>query len=279
MIAPITRSAWKWGGQQVAEVALTYSEYLKIEELLALQRPLSEEPDELFFIVIHQTYELWFKELLHELDRLRAFFEEGDTPRCLHTLKRVLAIERILLAQLHTLETMTPQEFLAFRDFLGMASAFQSFQFREIEFALGRRRRADLQRFPEGSPGRVRLEARYTHPSVWDSFLRFLAGRGYAVPVEALERDVTRSVEPCEPLRTVLERVYAEDPLVTHVCELLVDLDERFMQWRYHHVKLVERMIGRKKGTGGSAGVQYLETTLKPFFPDLWALRTELANP
>jgi tryptophan 2,3-dioxygenase len=257
----------------------TYSSYLKLDELLSLQRPVSEGPehDETLFIVIHQVYELWFKEILHELDYLETLLGRSDTPRALHTLRRVLTILKVVVAQIDVLETMTPLEFLSFRARLESGSGFQSFQFRELEFVLGAKKREAIERYPVSSEGRRRLEARMTRPTLWDAFLHYLAARGCAVPAAALARDVTAPVTSMQELHPVLIDVYRRDPEASALCERLVDLDEGIQEWRYRHVKMVQRTIGTKPGTGGSAGAAYLMTTLdRPCFPDLWAIRTEL---
>jgi tryptophan 2,3-dioxygenase len=257
----------------------SYGEYLKVDELLALQSPLSEGPehDEMLFIVIHQVYELWFKEILHELDHLERLLSRNDGARARHTLKRVLTILKVLVAQLDILETMTPLEFLSFRDRLDSGSGFQSFQFRELEFALGWKDPKALERYPVNSEIRRRLERRLKSGSLWDSFLHHLASNGVPVPRTDLERDVTRRVEPSPALREVLIDVYRHQPVLAELCERLVDLDEGLMEWRYRHVKMVQRTIGTRRGTGGSAGADYLLATLnQPLFPDLWAIRTEL---
>ncbi|RMH20521.1 MAG: tryptophan 2,3-dioxygenase [Gemmatimonadetes bacterium] len=259
--------------------ALTYGRYLRIHDLLSLQEPRSEGPehDEMLFIVIHQVYELWFKEVLHELDYVVRMLAADDPVRAQHTLKRVLTILKVLVAQLDVLETMTPLEFLSFRERLEAASGFQSHQFRELEALLGRKRADVAGRFPEGSPGRRNLERRYHEPTLWDAFLGHLARRGCAVPAHALERDVTRPVEPDEAVQDVLVEVYRSDPATSLLCERLVDLDEGLQEWRYRHMKMVERTIGSKRGTGGSAGSTYLRTTLdSAVFPDLWAIRSRL---
>ncbi len=257
---------------------LTYSSYLKLDELLRLQQPLSDGPehDETLFIIIHQVYELWFKEVIHELDYLRQLLIETNTALALATFKRVLTVLKVLVAQIDILETMTPLDFLSFRDRLESGSGFQSHQFRELEFILGRRDRAAIEHFPEGSMGRQRLEARYRQGTLWDAFLRYLADSGYAVPSELLDRDVTRPIQSSEALQQILIEVYRGNPAIVPLCERLVDLDEGIQEWRYRHVKMVERTIGTKRGTGGSAGAEYLKTTLmKPVFPDLWAIRSE----
>ena len=258
--------------------AVTYSSYLKIDELLALQQPRSEgEHDELLFIVIHQVYELWFKELLHELDRVAALLTADDTSRAQHTLKRVLTILKVMVAQLDILETMTPLEFLSFRARLQAASGFQSDQFRQIEFMLGAKNASAIERFPEGSRAREALAKRHAAPTVWDAFLHYLSREGYAVPGADLARDVTAPIEPSTAIQQILIDVYRKDPQNAELCERLVDLDEGLQEWRYRHVKMVERTIGVKPGTGGSAGAEYLRTTLlRQAFPDLWAIRHRL---
>ena len=256
---------------------LTYTGYLKIEELLSLQDPRTDEHDEILFIVIHQVYELWFKEMLHELDRLDGVLARGDLAGALHTLKRVLTILKIVVAQTDVLETMTPVDFFSFRDHLETASGSQSYQFRELEFALGVKNAGAVAEYPEGSRGRANLERRLGEPSVWDAMLRYLARKGYDVPIEALDRDLTLPVEPTEGVQAILIEVYRTDRATAELCERLVDLDEGFQEWRYRHIKMVERTIGQKRGTGGSAGVDFLKSTLwRPAFPDLWAIRSEL---
>ena len=260
-------------------MAVTYTSYLKLDELLSLQKPLSEGPehDETLFIVIHQVYELWFKQLLHEIDYLMALLERQDAPRSLHTLKRILTILKVVVAQIDVLETMTPLEFLSFRARLESGSGFQSFQFREMEFVLGHKTPASLDRYPEASEARMRLTRRLAARTLWDSFLRYLAAAGYSVPADQLGRDVTKPIEPSAPLRAVLVDVYRKDATTASICERLLDLDEGLQEWRYRHVKMVQRTIGTKHGTGGSEGAAYLMKTLnQPMFPDLWAIRTEL---
>lgn len=259
--------------------AVTYNSYLKIDELLALQRPRSEGPehDELLFIVIHQVYELWFKEILHELDRVTALLESGDAHAAQHTMKRILTILKVLVAQIDILETMTPVEFQSFRERLDQASGFQSDQFRQLEFVLGHKSRGAIDRFPEGGRARQALEARWHAPTLWDSFLRYLARESHAVPSALLARDVTTPVAASPELQQILIGIYRAEPKTAGLCERLVDLDEGMQEWRYRHVKMVERTIGTRSGTGGSAGAAYLRTTLmQPLYPDLWAIRGQL---
>jgi len=266
----------------VTKRALTYANYLAIDELLAVQRPLSVGPDgrpehdELLFIVIHQVYELWFKQLIHEMTEIQRTLEGGDTDRTLHLLNRVLKILKTLVAQVDVLETITPLQFLSFRDRLESASGFQSAQFREVEAVLGRRDEAAARAQPPGS-ARDRIAAAQSRRSVWGSFLQYLAARGHVLAEDAIARDVRLSIEPDERVQEVIVDVYRGDPDAALVAERLVDLDEGFQEWRYRHVKMVERTIGTKSGTGGSAGVEYLRTTLfRPNFPDLWAIRNRL---
>jgi tryptophan 2,3-dioxygenase len=246
-----------------ADAAVTYGNYLRLDELLSLQQPRSSGPehDEMLFIIIHQVYELWFKELLHELDRVKALLEQDESHRAQHTLKRILTILKVMVAQLDILETMTPLEFLSFRERLEAASGFQSDQFRQIEFLLGVKSAQVIQRFADRSRARIALERRYRETTVWDGFLRYLTREGYAVT------DVQQA----------LVNVYKGDAKNAELCERLVDLDEGIQEWRYRHVKMVERTIGARAGTGGSSGAAYLrETVGRPIFPDLWAIRSQL---
>jgi len=259
--------------------AVTYGSYLKVDELLSLQQPRSTGPehDEMLFIVVHQVYELWFKELLHELDRVGRLLTGDDTHRAQHTLKRILTILKVMVAQLDILETMTPLEFLSFRERLEAASGFQSDQFRQIEFALGRKAEGAIARFPEGSRARAALARRFSEPTLWDAFLHYLSREGYPVPPEQLSRDVAAPIAPSEAIQRILIDVYRTDTKNAELCERLVDLDEGIQEWRYRHVKMVERTIGAKTGTGGSMGAAYLRTTLgQALFPDLWEIRTRL---
>jgi len=262
-----------------SDPSVTYANYLHLDELLALQQPRSDGPehDELLFIVIHQVYELWFKELLHELDRVAVLFAGDEPHRAQHTLKRILTILKVLVAQLDILETMTPLEFLSFRSRLEAASGFQSDQFRQIEFLLGAKNAASIARFGADSRARAALERRYREPTLWDAFLHYLAREGYPVPRAHLTRDVTTPVTPSPEIQDILVDAYRTDAKTQGICERLVDLDEGFAEWRYRHVRMVERTIGVKPGTGGSSGAGYLRTTLgQNLFPDLWEIRSRL---
>ena len=256
---------------------LTYGRYLKVDELLALQQPQSdpEEHDELLFIIIHQVYELWFKEVLHELDQLADHLADDRPALSGHQLKRVLTIFKTLVAQLDVLETMTPLEFDSFRSFLASASGFQSAQFRELEYLLGFKDPIHLERFATNERELANLTRRFDQPSLWDGFCHYLSRQGVPVPAAVLDRDVTRTTEPNEELQASLADVYRQRPDLARLCESLTDLDEGLQEWRYRHVMMVQRTIGSKGGTGGSSGVEYLRSTLfRPAFPDLWAVRS-----
>jgi tryptophan 2,3-dioxygenase len=259
--------------------AVTYANYLQIDALLGLQQPRSEGPehDEMLFIVIHQVYELWFKELLHEFDRVIHLLRASDAVRAQHTLRRILTILKVLVAQLDILETMTPLEFLSFRSRLEAASGFQSDQFRQIEFVLGNKSSRARERFATGTRAGDALERRWSEGTVWDAFLQYLNGQGYRLPQQVLTRDVTQPIAPSPDVQEILIRIYRTDPKNAEICERFVDLDEGLQEWRYRHVKMVERTIGTKAGTGGSAGARYLAGTIaRPVFPDLWEIRASL---
>ena len=262
----------------MTDAAVSYSSYLRLDELLSVQTPKSAGPehDELLFISIHQVYELWFKQLLHEASHLQARLEADDTAHALHTLRRLLTILKVAVAQVDVLETMTPRQFLGFRDRLDAASGFQSAQFRELEAVLGRRDPSLAAKHPAGEAQR-RLAGAMARRPLFASFLVYLAGRGYDVPQAALDHDVRTERPPDPAVQRVLLAVYRDDGGPAMVAERLVDLDEGVQEWRYRHVKMVERTIGTRTGTGGSAGTAYLRSTLfAPVFPDLWAIRSAL---
>jgi tryptophan 2,3-dioxygenase len=249
---------------------LTYGGYLRLDELLSCQAPLTESPDELLFVIIHQVYELWFKQVLHEAELLQSRLEAGNGASALGTARRIAKILKTVVGQLDILETMTPQQFASFRPELGSSSGFQSTQFRYLEGVLGRR---DFSRSVIDK-GLAEITARRP---LFASLLRYLKASGYPVPGEALGRDPARPWTGSESVQETLLAVYADAGEPAEVCEALVDIDEGVQEWRYRHVKMVERIIGRKTGTGGSAGSEYLRATLfHPAFPDLWEIRSRL---
>ena len=267
---------------------VTYGSYLKIPELLSLQDRLSDPPqhDEMLFIVVHQVHELWFKQVIHELDAVRGWLAADRPLAALKALKRVHTIQRVLLQQIDVLETMTPQEFNAFRDLLKPASGFQSMQFREIEFLSGGGDPQVLAHMTEAD-GRARVEQRLREATVYESLLKLLAQRGEVIP-PALLATPGASRPPRPPDAQVVEafrRVYAraeenaERYALYLLAEAFVDYDELFLHWRARHVRMVERTIGMKSGTGGSEGAAYLHrTTGSKFFPELWEVRTVLGT-
>ncbi|MCI5121503.1 MAG: tryptophan 2,3-dioxygenase [Candidatus Electrothrix sp. AUS4] len=261
-------------------MALTYASYLQVENLLLLQKPESDKPehDEMLFIIIHQAYELWFKEVLHEIDHLTDLMFACDRKKIPHTIKRIRTIFKVLVHQTDILKTMTPMEFLSFRNTLQTASGFQSSQFRELEFALGYKRTKIQEIFNKSPSEHERLLRRIARPSVWDGFLALLHAAGYPVPKERLEKISDEPTVPSKEIQQILRETYNSDPQLSYICEGLLDIDEVIQEWRYQHVKTVERILGDKPGTGGSSGAEYLRGTLfKPFFPDLWAIRSDIA--
>ena len=257
-------------------MSLTYTNYLKVNELLELQQLKSDpkEHDETLFIIIHQTYELWFKQIIHEFGKLNKELTAGNTWTSIKTMRRILTIMKTLVSQVDILETMTPLEFNSFRKFLGQSSGFQSLQFREIEILCG-------LRFPlmkeahKDDPDHIEiLEAKMKEPTIWESFCAYLGKKGYNVSV-IRENERGLMYNSSEENQKELIKMMNENPETALISELLVDFDEGLQEWRYRHVKMVQRTIGTKKGTGGSEGVAYLQKTLNQvIFPDLWEIRS-----
>ena len=255
--------------------ALTYNSYLAVDELLKLQRPLSTGPehDEMLFIIIHQTYELWFKQIIHEFQEAQRAMEAGDSHYSLAILGRIRTILKVCVTQIDILETMTPLQFNAFRSYLSSSSGFQSAQFRMVEALLGRRDEKMAGHLPPDIQAQIKVIT--TKNSVWDSALVYLAKRGHAIPQDVLNRNKSEGYAANPAVQAVLLDVHRNDPESAMVCERLVDIDEGLQEWRYRHVKMVERTIGHKIGTGGSSGLGYLASTLfNPTFPDLWEIRS-----
>ena len=258
---------------------LTYSTYLHLDQLLDLQRPRSQpvEHDEMLFIIVHQSYELWFKLLLHELDKIKADFKSNDLYGAIATWKRARTIMKIMVEQVDVVETLTPLSFNSFRDRLENASGFQSSQFRELEFLLGYKR-ADMLKYHRGPPADYqKLLRRLGEPSLVDAFYDFLEERGVAIPDSVGKREPTLPSVPDAEVQDGILRLYKTQPDLQILFELMTDFDEGFQEWRYRHIKLVERTIGSKHGTGGSLGVEFLKQSLfHPIFHDLWAIRHKL---
>jgi len=261
---------------------LSYNKYLRVPDLIGLQECRSDPAhhDELLFITIHQAYELWFKVILQEIDAAIRLMNEDRPAAAERALRRIVEIEKVLLNQIHILETMSPIDFLAFRDQLNPASGFQSMQFREIEFASGLKDQNILRQFRDDDFAYQRLSARYERPTLGDAFYALLRRRGLDAPAddETLDSESRRKLYG-RRTRAVLELLtHFEDRYAEfNLAEALLEHDEFFSLWRSHHIKMVERMVGAKRGTGGSEGIGYLRTTLdKKFFPELWEARTYL---
>jgi tryptophan 2,3-dioxygenase len=257
---------------------LTYAKYLCLDQLLDLQRPRSRPPehDEMLFIIIHQVYELWFKLLLHELEKVRGDLSSGNPYEAIATWKRARTIMKTLVGQLDILETMTPLSFSSFRDRLESSSGFQSAQFRELEFLLGYKR-AEMIAYQPDADARARLQRRLHEPSVGDAFYDFLFLRGVLIPDAARQRDITQPMTGDPVVQAGILQLYKTQFDLQILFELMTDFDEGLQEWRYRHIKVVERTIGAKKGTGGSLGVEFLKKSLFiPVFPDLWAIRHQL---
>jgi tryptophan 2,3-dioxygenase len=261
---------------------LDYKTYLRLDRLLSAQQPLSspEHHDELLFIIQHQTTELWFKLVIHELNAAIAALRRDEAQPCYKILARVSNIQNQLMSQWAVLATLTPSEYVQFRHVLGPASGIQSFQHRIIEFMLGNKDASMLAVFRHDPGAHARVKTAFEAPSLYDEYLRFLARSGLPIPQEVLERDVTQPHVRHPAIVGTVQQIY-ENP-DTHwdayeLAEKLVDLDEAYALWRYRHLKVVSRIIGQKRGTGGTAGVGYLEQiTRRVFFPELWDVRTEL---
>lgn len=263
---------------------MTYGGYLHLDTLLSAQQPLCDPPqhDEMLFIVQHHVAELWMKLLIHELKAAVALLQQDDIDACLKILSRVKQVQRQMFEQWAVLETMTPSEYLAFRRVLGPSSGFQSLQYRVIEFLLGNKHADMLSVFAHDLPAQDTLRAVLEAPSFYDEFLRCLARRGHAVPADLLERDWTLPHQRHEGLLPVFKRIYEERTDYWpeyHLCEKLVDVEENFQLWRFRHMKAVERIIGHRRGTGGSSGVSFLKKALDlEFFPELLDVRTVLES-
>jgi tryptophan 2,3-dioxygenase len=266
------------------DAPLSYNKYLRVPELIDLQTCLSTPAhhDELLFITVHQAYELWFKQILHEIDAAIALMKTDRTAEASFAMSRVVEIEKLLITQIHILETMTPISFLGFRDELNPASGFQSMQFREIEFVSGLKHESVARAFADDEFARARLQGRLDSPSLGDEFFALLRRHGFDAPaddspIDDKERrsNQSRRTRAVVEILTHPEKFYKEYQLA----EALIEHDENFSLWRSHHIKMVERMVGAKRGTGGSEGVGYLKTTLdKKFFPELWDARTFLGG-
>ena len=259
---------------------ITYAGYLGLDRLLSAQHPTTERHDELLFIVIHQTKELWLKEILHEVRLAKALIRGGDAEPAYKALARVSRIQSIMTQSWDVLATMTPSDYLSFRDGLGASSGFQSWQFRTLEYLLGLKDASHLSFQDEGSEALAALTSALNAPSLYDDALQRLAVHGLSIPAEVLGRDVALPYAPSEAVEDAWLAVYRDTARyweLYQLAEKLVDLDDALLTWRHKHVLTVERIIGGKRGTGGSAGGSYLQRTLqRRCFPELWSVRTRL---
>jgi tryptophan 2,3-dioxygenase len=263
---------------------MSYGGYLELDTLLAAQNPLSspEHHDELLFIIQHQTTELWLKLVLHELSAACAYLRDDQLAPALKCIARVKHIQRTLTEQWSVLATLTPAEYAQFRGVLGNASGFQSAQYRAVEFTLGNKNAAMLRVFDADPAAHDLVRTALEAPSLYDEFLRLLARDGYGIPDAVLDRDVTKAWTFTPELVPLFAAIYADPQAhwaAYETCEELVDLEDNFQLWRFRHLKTVDRIIGFKKGTGGSSGVPFLQKALElTFFPELFAVRTEIGQ-
>jgi tryptophan 2,3-dioxygenase len=261
----------------------TYGDYLHLDELLGAQRPVTGVHDETLFIIQHHTSELWIKLLIHELDRAVLLVRTDRLAESFKIFARVAHIQRLLFEQWAVLETMTPSEYLQFRDALGKASGFQSYQYRALEFLLGNKDANTLKPHSHDARVHAELSARLAAPSLYDEFLGWLARHGHAVPADRVVRDFTQPYESSPGVVEVFRAIYDDTEHnyeAYDMCEKLVDVEERFQLWRFRHMTTVKRIIGFAPGTGGSSGVGFLKKALDlTFFPELWEVRTLIASP
>ncbi|HZH50844.1 MAG TPA: tryptophan 2,3-dioxygenase [Microvirga sp.] len=259
---------------------MSYGDYLKLDVLLSAQSPVSGEHDELLFIVIHQVMELWLKLLNRELDTALDHVRADELQPAFKCFARINRIQEQLIQAWTVLSTMTPSDYLRFRPSLGRSSGFQSWQYRLVEFKLGAKEELKIAPHRHRPEIASQLEACYRTPGLYDEVLRLLARRGYSIPAEVLSRDVTQPYEAHPEVEAAWEEIYRHSDEHFDLYELaeeLVDLEDAFQQWRFRHMKTVERIIGMRRGTGGSAGVAYLRRALeRSFFPELWSVRTKL---
>lgn len=260
--------------------AMSYGGYLGLETVLDAQKRLTDEHDEMLFIIIHQVAELWMKLVIHETTAAIDNLRQDQIGPALKKFSRVSRIQEQLIQAWDVLSTMTPADYLAFRDRLGQSSGFQSYQYRTLEFTLGNKNPAMARVHKDNPQAHAMVTAALEAPSLWDETLRLLGRRGYAIPQDRLERDWTKSYTPSDAVETVWREIYQDSDTHWEAYELgekLVDLEHRFQQWRFNHMKTVERIIGYRKGTGGTGGVSYLVKALDlRFFPEIWTVRTSL---
>jgi tryptophan 2,3-dioxygenase len=259
---------------------LSYGRYLQLDPVLSAQKPLTDEHDEMMFIIIHQASELWMKLCLHELDAAIAHVQADETRPAMKMLARIARIQEQLTQSWAVLATMTPSDYLRFRDKLGQSSGFQSWQYRCLEYRLGNKNAKMARVFAKEPESQTRVLAALNAPSLYDATLQFAARQGMDLPAPVTERDWSKAYEPCDAVEAMWRKVYLDTTRhweLYEFAEKLVDLEQKFQQWRFNHMKTVERIIGFRRGTGGSGGVSYLVKALDlRLFPELWTVRTAL---
>lgn len=269
-------------GIQRDVAAMNYGSYLHLDTLLSAQVPVSDHHDEMLFIVQHHTSELWIKLILHELRSAMSLIAADELGPALKRLARIKHVQKQLSDQWSVLATLTPAEYAQFRDLLGHSSGFQSLQYRLMEFMLGNKNEAMLAVFRHDPAAQQQLADALNSPSIYDEFLAFLSRRGYPIPARLLDRDWSQPHSLDEELVSVFTAIYTDPEHhwdVYETCEELLDIEDNFQTWRFRHMKTVERIIGYKRGTGGSTGVAFLKRALDlTFFPELWAVRTDVGK-
>lgn len=261
------------------DAKVTYASYLRLRDLLGAQQPVSERHDEMLFVILHQTMELWMKQVLHEIDAAQAEIERGELVQAYKHMARVSRIQAVMTQSWDILATMTPADYLRFRHVLGTSSGFQSAQFRTLEYRLGLKDGAHLQHQEQGSVELVSMQAALARPSLYDAALAQL-DQAVPLPKAVLDRPLAEAYQPSEAVEDAWLKVYREPEkywALYQLAEKLLDLDDALLTWRHKHVLTIERIIGQKRGTGGTEGVGYLQRTLlRRAFPEIWSLRTKL---
>ena len=271
------------GEKIIWDSGLTYNSHLQIEKLLSSQKLISDKPNEMMFVIVHQSMELWLKLCLHELNIIIELIRNDEIKKPLKTFDRISAIQRHMTQSWEILATLTPTDFLTFRDYLKKASGFQSYQYRELEFKLGNKNKDLIVVHRENKGVYDHLMQTLNSPSLYDEILMYLSRKNFKIPEELIERDWSEPYQPHSEIESVWQEIYQESERywdIYMLAERLTALEYYFQEWRFKHMKTVSRVIGNKQGTGGSAGVNYLTKALDlSFFPELWAMRTTMKNP
>ena len=270
------------GEKIIWDSGLTYNSHLQIEKLLSSQKLISDKPNEMMFVIVHQSMELWLKLCLHELNIIIELIRNDEIKKPLKTFDRISAIQRHMTQSWEILATLTPTDFLTFRDYLKKASGFQSYQYRELEFKLGNKNKDLIVVHRENKGVYDHLMQTLNSPSLYDEILMYLSRKNFKIPEKLIERDWSEPYQPHPEIESVWQEIYQESERywdIYMLAERLTALEYYFQEWRFKHMKTVSRVIGNKQGTGGSAGVNYLTKALDlSFFPELWEMRTTMKN-